>query len=728
MVYKADDTKLKRHVALKFLSPHIIKSDEEKQRFLREAQAAAALIHPNIATIFAFDDWEDESFIAMEYVEGQTLDQIIKTGSLSIDQATEYTIAIADALSLAHRKGIVHRDLKPSNIMVASESPFQKSGQVKVMDFGLAKLKEPGKLTITGTIMGTMAYMSPEQAKGEPADQRTDIFSLGSVFYEMLAGEPPFVGDHAAAVLYSVVHEDPVPLSKHREDVSEDIERIIAKLLAKDPALRYQTMSELLSGFADYQYNPHTLASKAGSEKKSIAVLPFDDISPGKQNEYLSDGMTEELIMVLSQNPQLRVIARTSVMQYKGQSKDVRHIGRELGISYVLEGSVRRFEDRLRVTAQLIDANDGSHLWAEKYDGIMKDIFDFQEEVAQKVTGALEAELGEKRILEVTKPTLHTNAYEYYLQGKLLLDVQTLPNLDRSVTLLKKAIELDPNYSDAYASLASAYLWYVITGLRPDLKYLSMAEELAHKALTINKAQPDALYVLANLDLSRGKVEESFVGFSEVLKSDPNHKDARFFRIVLLFLSSYFEKALHESDEWLANDPFFPMAHWAHSTIRLHQGMFDAAVSEYESVVTELPQKLVWLALAYRYAGKMDKAWEAAKKVKQLEPDGILWLYAFPFLEGAEGKSKKILKYVDERVKGYGWDFHIAAYWVASFYAMAGDKDEAFRWMERAIELGNRNYRWFAIDPNIENLRKDPRFAEILEKAEKAARKLEKYL
>ncbi len=694
VVYKAEDTRLKRTVALKFLSSHLIKNEEEKHRFLREAQAAAALIHPNISTVFAFEEWEGINFISMEYVDGQTLDQLIRAGPLSVDRAAEFFIAAADALSLAHRKGIVHRDLKPGNIMVTAEGPTQVGRQIKVMDFGLAKLKMEQKLTLTGTIMGTISYMSPEQARGEPVDLRSDIFSLGAVFYEMLAGCPAFGGGEATAILYNIVHEEPAPLSKAPNDIPQALEKIVNRCLAKNPESRFQSMTELLGDMAAYQYNPNTLAVKAGVEKKSIAVLPFDDISPGEGDEFLSDGMTEELIMALSQNAQLRVIARTSVMQYKNQSKDVREIGRELGISYVLEGSVRRFEDNLRVTAQLVDADDGSHLWADKYDGIMKDIFKFQEEVAQKVTGALEAELGERPAAEVTKPTPHSGAYEYYLQGKLLLDVQTLSNLDRSVALLKKALELDPQYADAYGTLASAYLWYFGTGLRPDPEYLTQAEKMADRAVAIDKDQADANYVFANLAMMGGRIEE----------------------------------ALKEADQWLARDPFYPMAHWVHSTIRLHQGMFDAAVAEYEQVVTDLTSKLVWLALAYRYAGKMEKAWEAANKVKQLEPDGILWAYAFAFLEGSEGQGKEILRYIDERVKGFGWDFHIAAYGVASFYALGDDKEEAFRWMERALELGNRNYRWFAIDPNLENLREDPRFDEILKKAKTAAKKLGKYL
>jgi len=608
--------------------------------------------------------------------------------------------------------------------MVSSEGYTQVGRQIKVMDFGLAKLKGLSKLTLPGTLMGTLAYMAPEQARGEAVDHRADIFSLGAVFYEMLAASPPFIGKYEAAVLYNVVNEEPAPISQHRAGVPEDLERIVFKALAKDPDQRYQSMVELLADLTNYQYKPQTLAEKVGAEKKSVAVLPFEDISPGKQNDYLADGMTEELIMTLSQNRQLRVIARTSIMQYKGQAKDVRDIGRQLGVSHVLEGSVRRYEDNLRVTAQLIDAADGSHLWANKFDGVMKDIFSFQEEVAQQVTSALKVELGQVEREAAAKVTPQTKAYEYYLQGKLLLDAPSLENLDRSVLMLKRALQLDPRYAAAHANLASAYLWYVDTGLRPDPTYLSKAEEAAQKALAIDKAQPDALYTLANLTMKRGRVEAAFDKLSKVLEVDPNHGYARWWRAILLYNSSFLEEALQEADRLLATDPFWPMAHWLRSTIRLHQGMFDAAVAEYEQMVAEVPSKLVWLALAYRYVGKMDNAWEAARKVKELDPDGILWQMAFAFLEGAEGKGREILKHIDDKVRGFSWDFIITVYWVASFYAMAGDRDEAFLWLERGIAIGNRNYRWFEVDPNMESLCSDPRYVEILKKARSEADRL----
>ncbi len=723
IVFKAEDIKLKRYTALKFLHAKLTQNKEVKERFINEALAAASLNHNNICTVYEIDEYNENTFIAMEYIEGQTLDQIIQISQLTFNQAAEFAIAIADALALAHRRGIIHRDIKPTNIIVLVDDDHIYR-QVKLLDFGLAKIKGLSRQTRDGLTAGTLAYMSPEQVRGEHLDERTDIFSFGTVLYEMISGSPPFHGEYEAAVIYSLVNEQPIPLSQHRSGIPKELDRIISKAMNKDPDMRYQTMNEILVDLTEYQYKPETLSESVGQDKKSIAVLPFEDISPGKTNEYLADGMSEELIIALSQNPQLRVIARTSVLQYKMQSKDVREIGKELDVAYILEGSVRRYEDNLRITTQLIKAIDGSHLWADKFDGGMQDIFSFQEMVASKVTLALKVELGEIQPADAKKTIPHTKAYEYYLQGRLLLDAPSLENLKRSEMMLNRALKLDPEYSAAYGTLASCYLWNVDTGLRPNPEYLSKAENAAQKALLIENDQPDALYTLANLTMKNGKVSEAFDGFSKVLKYNPNHGYSRWWRAILLNYSSYFEEAIDEANRLLAIDPFWPMAHWLHSTIRLHQGIFDSAVAEYEQVVSEVPSKLVWLTLAYRYADRMDKAWEAAKKVKQIDPDGILWKMAFAFLEGAEGKGKEILKYVDERVIGFSWDFIITVYWVASYYAIAGKNDEAIKWLEKGIAIGNRNYRWFEIDPNLENLRNDSRFNEILEKAHRESEKL----
>ena len=715
VVYKAEDTRLKRFVALKVLGERFSSDPEARARLEREAQAAAALNHPNIVAVYEIGDSEGRVYIAMECVEGRTLDAVIGGRPLAIEQATEFAIAIADALALTHRKGIIHRDIKPRNIMVTAADPgVRRAPQIKILDFGIAKLKGQVGATLTKGSIGTPAYMSPEQASGSAVDHRADIFSLGCVFYEMLCGAPPFAGEYEAAVLYSLVNEEPKSLTQRRPEVPEQLERVVGKALAKRPDERYGSMEALLADLASYQYDPLILAMKTGCARKSVAVLPFEDMSPGTEAGYLADGMTEEITVALSRNEQLRVIARTSVMQYKGHAKDVRVIAKELGTSHVIEGSVRRHGEKLRVAAQLIDARDGVHLWADTYDGTMSDIFEFQEQVAQQVAGALDRE-GKPHAPVSPRPD--TKAYECFLQGKLLLDVPTPQNLDRSVRFLERALDIEPRYAAAHGSMSVAYLWYVDTGMRPDPAYLVKAEQAAEKALAIDPNEPGALYAMANLKMKRGAIEESFDGFGRVLAIDPNHGHARMFRACLLFYASCFEEALREADVLLSTDPHWPLAHWLHSTIRLHQGIFNAAVAEYETVVTELPPKLVWLALAYRYKGDMTRAWEAARRLQAIDTDGSLWPFAFAFLEGAEGKGAKILEYISEEKRRVHWDSIIEVYWIASFFAMAGEREEALRWLERGLALGNRNYLWFKIDPNLERIRGDERFHGICERA-----------
>jgi serine/threonine protein kinase len=720
VVYKAEDLRLRRPVALKFLSEAALSAVESRERFHREAQAAAALSHPNIATVFELIETGGMSFIAMEFVEGSTLERLIAEGPLPLDQATEYSVAVADALALAHRRGVIHRDIKPANIMVLGEEEDPARRGLKVLDFGVARIEGAPGLTVSGMPLGTLAYMSPEQASGDRTDQRTDLFSLGAVFYEMVTGTPPFSASTAAGFLYQIIGEDPVPPSRLRPDLPPALQEIILRALAKNPDRRYQSMPELLADLATYQYRPETAARRSGPARASIAVLPFEDISPDKESDFLADGIVEELVLTLSRNPQLRVIARTSVMQYKGRAADVRDIGRDLGVSFVLEGSVRRSGDHLRVIAQLIDVADGSHLWAEKFDGLMEDLFPFQESVAEQVAGALKAGLVEvegETPQPRPVPTANTKAYEYFIQGRLLLDSPAPETLDRSVMMLQRALELDPGMAAAYGSLACANLWYVDTGLRPDPKYLVEAEQAARRALALEAQQPDALYVLANLDLKDARVEDAFDGFSRVLAADPGHGQARMWRACLLLYSSFHEEALLEVDRWLAVDPFAPLAHWLRSTVRLHQGRFDAAVAEYEQVVAEIPTKLAWLSLAYRYQGELDRAWDSAERLKAADPEGVLWKTAFGFLKGAEGRRDEVLEYLDDEVKAFGWDFFIVTYWVASLYALAGKADEAFRWLDRSIEVGVRNHRFFEIDPNLERIRDDPRFYRVLGEA-----------
>ncbi len=362
VVYKAEDTKLKRTVALKFLPPDLTRDPEAKERFIHEAQAASALDHNNICNIHEIGETDDgQLFIAMACYEGETLKKKIEHEQLPMDKAIDIAIQIAQGLQEAHEHGIVHRDIKPANIIITND------GVAKILDFGLAKFAGQAKLTKTGSTVGTAAYMSPEQARGLDVDHRTDIWSLGVVLFEMLTGKLPFRGDHEAAMLYTIVHEEPAQVLEHRLDIPVGLALTVSRALQKEPKERYQSMRELFNDLKSVS----TPGIQLPKQEKSIVVLPFDNLSPDPDQEYFSDGLTEEIISDLSNVRALRVISRSSAMTFKGTKKKIPDIAREVNVQYVLEGSVRKAGNSLRITAQLLDAQKDAHLWAEKYSGTL---------------------------------------------------------------------------------------------------------------------------------------------------------------------------------------------------------------------------------------------------------------------------------------------------------------------------------------------------------------------
>ncbi len=455
VVYKAEDTKLERTVAIKFLPRQIAFNSEERERFKIEAKAAAALNHPNIATIYNIEEVDGDTFIVMEYIKGKELRELTtEDEKLSIEDVTNYATQIAEGLKAAHEEDVTHRDIKSANIMITEK------GQVKIMDFGLAKVRGGAQVTKVGTILGTAAYMSPEQARGEEADHRSDIWSFGVVLYEMLTGELPFAGDYEQAVAYAILNEEPEPVSVLRSETPEGLQQVVDKALQKEGSARYEIMAALLQDL----HQPPTVAIKPPDIQKSIVVLPFENMSADPDNEYFSDGLTEEIITDLSQVEALRVISRASAMQLKGTEKDIKAISRELQVQYVLAGSVRKAGNKIRITSQLIDPMSDAHLWAEKYSGTLEDVFDIQEKVSRSIVDALKLKLKpeeQEKIAE--RPIPNVQAFECYLRARPEMLRFTEGGLKRALRHLENGVDLIGENALLTASIGFFY-WEFVGG------------------------------------------------------------------------------------------------------------------------------------------------------------------------------------------------------------------------------------------------------------------------
>ena len=423
VVYKAEDVKLKRNVALKFLPQDLTRDKTAKQRFIKEAQTASALDHPNICNIHEIDETDDgQLFICMACYEGETLKKKIEHGPLEIDEIIDIALQIAHGLAKAHSQGIVHRDIKPANIFITED------GQAKLLDFGLAKLVGKSSLTKTGTATGTVAYMSPEQASGEEVGYQTDIWSLGAALYEMISGRQPFTGDNWEAVIYAILNKKPQQIRLSRPDTPEALQTVVKRMLQKNPQRRCSNVDNLIKDLEAVKNKTALAAAPTTDEEKpsaSIAVMPFLDMSSGKDQEYFCDGMAEELINSLTHIKDLRVVARTSAFSFKGKNLDIRDIGKKLNVETVLEGSVRKAGNRLRITTQLIDVFEGYHLWSERYDLVMDDVFAIQDEITLAIVDKLRIKLlGTEKEAILKRYTENLEAYNLYLKGRVVFQAK----------------------------------------------------------------------------------------------------------------------------------------------------------------------------------------------------------------------------------------------------------------------------------------------------------------
>ncbi len=575
-VYLAEDTKLNRNVALKFLPSHLCQDNDCRARFKREAQAAAKLNHPNIVTIHDVSEHQGRPFFAMEHVEGLSLREVIRSKELSLEKVIDLGLHICEGLSKAHQSDIVHRDVKPSNVVIDSE------GRPKLLDFGLAAIKGTEQLTKTGSTLGTVGYMSPEQIQGKEVDQRSDLFSLGVMLYEITTGHAPFKGETEATTLNSVLNDKPEPLSRFKSGVSDDLQRIVTKLLEKDPSLRYQSAAGVVSdlkrlttgvtsasekprqdwwnryivptavlvllamiGLWYWQFQPDSDSSGI----KSLVVLPFENLG-AEEDEYFADGITDEITARLAGFGGLRVISRTSAVHYKGSGKPLKVIARELKVDYVLEGTIRWDKsgdtDRVRIIPQLIRASDDSHVWANTFERVLTQVFVVQADIATRIAEALDVTLleSEKQLL-TAKPTDNLKAYDYYLRGKEYWDQGK--NSSRSIEMFEKAVALDSTFYAAYAWLPRVYGFEYINDVQMTDERKEQAKDAAEKAFRLADGKPDGYLGLGyyHYYFSRD-YDRALELFDQALTGQPNNSE-------LLAAIAYVQRRMGNWDAAVAN-------------------------------------------------------------------------------------------------------------------------------------------------------------------------------
>jgi serine/threonine protein kinase/Flp pilus assembly protein TadD len=685
VVYKAQDTKLDRPVAIKLLPSHLSGSEDNKTRFMQEAKAVAALNHPHILGIYEIDEQGDSMFLVLEYVEGETLKKHIAklhsgTG-LPITQAIEWGLQIAKGMKAAHEKGIIHRDIKSENIILT------KDGQLKVMDFGLAKLKSAAGMTKSGMSLGTLSYMSPEQAQGVTTDLRTDIWSLGVVLYEMLTGELPFKAEHEAGLLYLVVNTEPVPPSSLDKKIPRSMDAVVKKILDKDRDRRYQGMAEVIEAFQTVRIEMQTAAVAA--KTKAIAVLPFGNISQEKESDYFSDGLTEELIASLSRLKDVRLVPRATSMQYKGTSKDLKTISRELGTRYILSGSVRKFQDNLRITVELIDVDADAQLWAETYKGKLADVFDIQEQVSKQIVDALVLQLSPTEKIVLTKrSTINADAFDCYLRGRDFLYRRTKNGVQFAIQLFQKAIELDPRYAAAYAGLGEAYATLHYDYDTKDV-WIERAIESSLKALMYDSTLSEAYSALGLAYMSKKALNEALTAAQKATELDPNNFASYWILGRIYHLADRDREAAEMHKKAIALNPNF---HTAYGDLRVvyerlgekekHDEILDSLLQIYPRYLAQHPddsRSHIYYAIDLAHVGRFDEAKREAAKALELSPGDSLMMYN-----------------------------------AACFYARMGEKQLAMESLRSSVAAGLEDYEWIKRDPDFDSIRDEPGYIELM--------------
>jgi len=752
VVYKAEDIKLERTVALKFLPPDLTEDPEARERFVREAKAAAALSHPHICTIHEIGEDENQYFIAMECIEGQSLKQKILKGPLDQAEALDIALQVAEGLEEAHKKGIVHRDIKPGNIMVTDK------GSVKVMDFGLVKVLGGSLITKEDKTMGTVAYMSPEQAQGEVVDQRTDIWSLGVVLYEMLTGQLPFKGEFEQSMIHSILNHEPEPLTRLCPSLPKEAQNVVLTALAKNPAGRYQAMEELredLAAVAEglkplrarpirgrilgirrlYVYAGLGLLavlfglnagglrdrflgrSASAARAFKLAVLPFENLTGDPEQEYLSDGMTQEMISQLgSLHPgRMSVIARASVMLYKKAGTPIAQIGRELRVAYVLEGTARREGDRIRISAELIKVRDQTQVWTETYDREMSGILALQSDIARRVAGALAIKLLPSEEARLAKArAVNPEAYEAYLKAVHYREMLTKESYEAAERYLNLALDKDPNYAAAWAQLSRVWGGRAQMGWAPSKEASHKAKEAATKALELDETEVEAHRALAAiLTWDEWDWEAAERAWKRVLELDPGHADALSAYSHYLMHMGRKEEAMVRIEKALELDPFNVKIQSFYAMDLNYVRRYDDAIAAARKTIDtqrDAPLAKNALVIAFFMKGMSDDLMAIERERWAGDRDVLAALergYTEAGLAGARSRQCEIL------AARYGKPGGVTAYELAILYVQAGEKDRVIEWLDKAYEEHNRNMPYIG-SPVFNLLRSEPRFQDLV--------------
>jgi len=708
-VYEAEDADLGRRVAIKVLSADLKNQAPMLERFKREARAASALNHPGICTVFAIEQHDGQPFIVMELIKGSTLAEKMGRQPFETAPLLDLGIQIADALESAHSKGIAHRDLKPANLMINDR------GQVKILDFGLAKVEAAialkgedssfetaiggGPLTMTGTVMGTVHYMSPEQARGQLTDARTDIFSLGAVLYQMATGTLPFQGDTQAVVFDAILNRDPLPLAQVNPEQPPELGRIIGRALEKDRAMRYQSATdlktELLRLKRDIDSGPKRAAeisdSRVGAARaseKSVAVLYFENLSGVKEDEYFRDGITEDIIAELSKIEGLKVFSRPTVLAYRDKPATPAQIGQQLGAAYVLAGSLRRAGNRLRISTQLVDTHTDFPLWIERYDREMQDVFEVQDEIARKIAGALRLTLSPREEKAIAaRPTENLQAYDFFLRGRSYARRRTRQDLEFAMQMYENAVAQDPGFALAYAGIASVCAIYHFDYERT-AKWTEKAVEASQRASALGRDLPEVRVAEAWVLHSEGKNPEAQALVRAVVAAKPDCEGAYYLLGRSLFSSGHYQELADMADAAIESSGedysvFVPILNALNALGKQDQSrnILQRAIQIMENQIARVPEDARARSLLSNYYSQIGRREDAIREMQ----------------------FAVALRPTDPTMH----------YNTACTYCALGMKDEAIESLKQAWKFGYRDSVWVRRDPDLTSLHGDPDFEKL---------------